>query len=82
MSYIKISSINHKFCCGIMLFALIVFPFFLVNAQDSAEPDTQATSKPQNNQTQSDTESDTQDTSKPQNNQTQSDTESDTQGPE
>ena len=50
-------------------------------AQDNVDPDTQDTSKSQNNnQAQSDTESDTQDTLKDQNNnQAQSDTESDTQ---
>ncbi len=62
-----------------MLIFLIVCPFISIKAQDSAEPNTHATSKPQNNQAQTDTESITQDTSKPQNNQTHADTKSDTQ---
>ena len=49
MRYIKTNSIYHKFCCGIMVFVLIVCPFLTSKAQDNAEPDTQDTLKDQNN---------------------------------
>lgn len=81
MRHTKPNSVYHRFCHGIMVFILIVCPFFTIKAQDIAEPNTQDTSRSQNkDQEQRDSESDIQDTSKSENkDQEQSDTKSNTQ---
>ena len=69
MKHTKPNSVYHRFCHGIMVFILIVYPFFTTNAQDNIQSNPQETSKSQNNnQAQSDTESATQDTPEDQNN--------------
>ncbi len=68
MKHTKPNFVYHRFCHGIMVFILIVCPFFTIKAQDNVESNPQETSKSQNNQAQSDNESDTQDTLKDQNN--------------